>query len=66
MKIGDSIKRGQPIALSGKTGQTDIEHLHFNCLIPVNDNVDGMKSIPIEFIEGYKSVDLKKNDIVKK
>jgi len=39
--------------------------LHFNCLVPVNSN-DGLKSIPFEFIEGYKSKNLKKNDIVRK
>jgi murein DD-endopeptidase MepM/ murein hydrolase activator NlpD len=65
VKIGDEIKSGQPIALSGNTGQSDIAHLHFNCLIPVNSN-DGLKSIPFESIEGYKSEELKKNDIVKK
>ena len=66
VKVGDSIISGQKIALSGETGQTNIEHLHFNCLIPVNDNGNGMKSIPIEFIEGYKSVDLKKGDVTQK
>lgn len=63
VKIGDTIESGQPIALSGNTGQSNMEHLHFNCLIPVNTN-DGLKSVPIEFIEGYKSEDLKKNDTV--
>lgn len=66
VKLGVEVKSGQPIALSGKTGQTNIEHLHFNCLVPINDNIDGLKSVPVEFIEGYKSIDLKKNDIVKK
>ena len=65
VKVGEKIDSGQPIALSGKTGQTDIEHLHFNCLIPINNN-DGLKSIPFEFVEGYKSESLKKSDIVKK
>lgn len=63
VEIGDEIQSGQSIALSGDTGQRDIEHLHFNCLIPVNTN-DGLKSIPIEFIEGYKSEELKKDDLV--
>ncbi len=66
VKVGDHVKSGQAVALSGETGQTDIEHLHFSCLIPANNDDDEMKSIPIEFIEGYQSVDLKKNDIVKK
>lgn len=63
VKVGQNVKSGQPIALSGKTGQTDIEHLHFNCLVPVNNN-DGLKSIPFEFIDGYKSEDLNKNDVI--
>ncbi|MFH4966574.1 M23 family metallopeptidase [Gaetbulibacter sp. M240] len=65
VKVGDEVVSGQPIALSGRTGQTDIEHLHFSCLIPVNRN-EGLKSIPFEFKEGYKSTELKKNDIVRK
>ncbi|MDZ7693815.1 MAG: M23 family metallopeptidase [Balneolaceae bacterium] len=65
VKVGDKVKSGQPIGLSGETGQTDIEHLHFNSLIPVEDK-DGLKSIPVEFIEGYKSIEMGKNDIVKK
>jgi murein DD-endopeptidase MepM/ murein hydrolase activator NlpD len=65
VKIGDKIESGQPIALSGKTGQRDIEHLHFNYLIPINNN-DGLKSIAFEFVEGYKSEELKKNDLIKK
>lgn len=65
VQVGQQIKAGEPIALSGKTGQTDIEHLHFNCLVPSNDN-KGLKSIPYEFIEGYKSEELKRNDMVVK
>lgn len=65
VKMGDKVEIGQPIALSGNTGHSTIEHLHFNCLIPA-DNNDGLKSIPIEFINGQKSIDLKKGDIVKK
>ncbi|MCC5944684.1 MAG: M23 family metallopeptidase [Bernardetiaceae bacterium] len=69
VKVGDSIERGQPIALSGNTGQTAGEHLHFNALIPVEskDGKDeGLKSFPIEFVEGYKGWDLKRGDRVKK
>lgn len=29
VKVGDSVKQGQPIALSGKTGYTALPHLHF-------------------------------------
>ena len=65
VKIGDEVQSGQPIALSGNTGQSNVEHLHLNCLIPAA-NEDGLKSIPIEFIEGYKGLNLKKGDLVKK
>lgn len=64
VSVGDRIEKGQAIGLSGKTGQTDIEHLHFNCLIPTTDK-DGLKSIPFEFKVGYKSEDLKRNDLIK-
>jgi len=65
VQLGDKVISGEPIALSGNTGQTDIEHLHFSCLIPINNN-DGLKSIPFEFKQGYKSQELKKNDVVRK
>lgn len=65
VKLGDKVESGQPIALSGNTGHSNMEHLHFNCLIPVNSE-EGLKSIPIEFIEGYIGEELKKGDIVKK
>jgi hypothetical protein len=65
VKVGDKVESGQPIALSGKTGQTNIEHLHFNCLIPTHSN-DGLESVPFEFIGGYKSQELKKGDNLKK
>lgn len=65
VQVGDEVKRGQPIALSGMTGNTDTPHLHFNCLTPT-ESENGLKSIPFQFIEGYKSTDLKKGDITKK
>lgn len=65
VKVGDEIKRGQAIGLSGKTGQTNIEHLHFNCLIPVNSQ-EGLESIPFKFMNGHKSVELEKGNVLKR
>ncbi len=65
VKLGEKIEIGQPIGLSGMTGQTDTEHIHFNCLVPINNN-DGLKSVPFEFIEGYKSTELTKGDLIEK
>lgn len=63
VEVGDYVKSEQAIGLSGKTGQTDVEHLHFNVLKPNNS---GMESTRIEFQEGYKGVNLKKGDWVEK
>lgn len=65
VKIGDKVNRGQKIALSGNTGQSTEEHLHFSALVPVN-NDDGLKSIPIEFVGGIKAINLKKGDVLKR
>jgi hypothetical protein len=65
VKVGDIVKQGQAIGLSGMTGFTSVSHLHFNVLIPCPPK-DGFKSTPIEFIEHYKGNSLKINDIVKK
>ena len=61
VEIGDYVKSEQAIGLSGKTGQTSIEHLHFNVL---KANNSGLESVQIEFKEGYKGIDLKKGDWV--
>jgi len=65
VKVGDIVKKGQAIGLSGMTGFTSETHLHFNVLIPCPPK-DGFKSTPIEFIEHYNGNSLRINDIVKK
>ena len=63
VSVGDQVKKGQAIGLTGLTGNTDIEHLHFNCLIP---NESGLESIPHTYEGGYQSQELKKNDVIEK
>lgn len=61
VKVGDTVLRGQPIGLSGKTGYTTVPHLHFNVLIP---DKNGLISTASEFEEGYKGSELIENTIV--
>ncbi len=63
VEVGDYVKAEQAIGQSGKTGRTDVEHLHFNVLKP---NESWMESVKIEFREGYKGIELKKDDWVEK
>jgi len=63
VEVGDFVRSNQVIGLSGKTGRTDMEHLHFNVLTPT---INGMESTEMEFLEGYKGVQLKRGDWVKK
>ena len=46
VKVGDFVKQGQPIALSGMVGQTWFPHLHF--LVFTKDKT---KSLPISFAD---------------
>lgn len=62
VKVGNQVQQGDPIGLSGMTGYTDTPHVHFNCLIPFNRGC--LKSIPVEFISGYRGRDLKRGDQV--
>ncbi len=65
VKVGDVVKQGQAIGISGMTGYTSVPHLHFNVLIPSPPR-DGFKSTPIEFIEHYNGNNFRINDIVRK
>ncbi|RMG17887.1 MAG: M23 family metallopeptidase [Bacteroidetes bacterium] len=64
VEVGDSIHRGQAIGLAGMTGQTNTEHLHFNCLKP-DSSKDGFVSLPMDSIGNYKISEIKRYDIVK-
>jgi len=46
VKVGDSVKQGQVIALSGKTGYAAMPHLHF--IVWKNDN-RGWQQVPTRF-----------------
>ncbi len=63
VKLGEFVKKGQPIAISGMTGFTTTPHLHFNVKIPTNEY--GLISTDIEFESGIKGESLKKGDLVK-
>lgn len=63
VSVGDKVLKGEAIGLSGMTGFTDREHLHFNVL---RASEKGMSSLEIEFEEGYVGKDLKRGNWVKK
>ncbi|WP_157686589.1 M23 family metallopeptidase [Nonlabens sp. Hel1_33_55] len=63
VKIGDSIVPGQPIGLSGKTGYTSKEHLHFNVFKTTNEG-NGIISMPVTFFYVGKGADLKQGEMV--
>lgn len=65
VQIGDKIEAGQPIARSGNTGQSTVEHLHFNVLVPENSE-NGLRSVPIMFEGSIDGTQLKEGDVVKR
>lgn len=46
VKLGDRVKRFQPVGLSGMTGFSTSPHLHFNVILPTDNN--GI-SVPVNF-----------------
>jgi murein DD-endopeptidase MepM/ murein hydrolase activator NlpD len=65
VRVGDKIEAGQPIARSGNTGQSTVEHLHFNVLVPENSE-NGLRSVPIMFEGSIDGTQLKEGDVVKR
>ncbi|RZK41164.1 MAG: M23 family metallopeptidase [Pedobacter sp.] len=63
VKVGDTVKRHQPIGVVGLTGFTSVAHLHFNVLKPIKEN---WESTSINFEEGYSGTELIKGKLVKK
>lgn len=66
VKQGDRIMAGQPIALSGMTGQViNTPHLHFNCFIPTKDG-NSLQSHPVKFKSGIAGTSLKRGNRIKR
>lgn len=65
VETGDSVRQGQPIGLSGNTGYSDTPHLHFNVSIP-DTSATGLRSVPVDFLGGFKGKDFRKNAILPK
>lgn len=63
IELGDYVKKGQPIGISGMTGYTTIEHLHFNVKTPTDKY--GLISTKYNFENQIKANKLKKSDVVK-
>ena len=57
--VGDFVRMGDPIGLAGRTGFTNIQHLHFNVLRPV-DSPEWLASYPADYVEGYLVKTLRK------
>ncbi|WP_298323909.1 M23 family metallopeptidase [uncultured Dokdonia sp.] len=63
VELGDYVEKGQPIAISGMTGFTTVEHLHFNVKIPSATN--GLISTEYTFDNAVDASTLKKGDVLR-
>ncbi|RFC54026.1 M23 family metallopeptidase [Brumimicrobium aurantiacum] len=64
VEVGQYVKVGEAIGLSGKTGHTSEEHLHFN-VFRADDGISGLISYPLDSIGIYKVEDLKRHQLLK-
>lgn len=64
VKTGDYVTIGQPIAISGQTGQAQTEHLHFN-VFRADNGKSGLTSFRLDSIGNYKVKDLEYYQLMK-
>jgi murein DD-endopeptidase MepM/ murein hydrolase activator NlpD len=62
VKIGDSVRANQPIALSGFTGMTTLPHLHFGVY---KSTKNGLESISV-ILDSIPANTLKRGNIITK
>lgn len=62
VKLGDFVREGQPIGITGMTGFTTTPHLHFNVKIPTMEY--GLISTEIEFTNGIPGNKMLINEFV--